>query len=78
MKIVVQNFKTGELSVHNSPVPKCPIDGVLVKTNVSLISAGTDRAVKYQPVELPKRSGQCHPYRPDGTGFQAGFRSRRR
>ncbi|MFQ5763570.1 MAG: bi-domain-containing oxidoreductase [Rhodospirillales bacterium] len=45
MKIVVQNFKTGEVSVAEAPSPAVPENGILVKTSASLISAGTDRAV---------------------------------
>jgi predicted dehydrogenase/threonine dehydrogenase-like Zn-dependent dehydrogenase len=45
MKIVVQNFKTGKISVANAPKPAVPDNGILVRTSASLISAGTDRAV---------------------------------
>ena len=45
MKIVVQNFKTGQISVANAPRPAVPDNGILVRTSASLISAGTDRAV---------------------------------
>lgn len=45
MKIVVQNFKTGALSVQDAPAPRPHPRGVLVRTRASLISAGTDRAV---------------------------------
>jgi len=51
MKIVVQNFKTGKISVANTPRPTVPKNGILVRTSASLISAGTDRAV----VGLAKR-----------------------
>ncbi len=44
MKIVVQNFKTGKISVANAPSPAAPDHGILVRTQASLISAGTDRA----------------------------------
>lgn len=43
MKIVVQNFKTGKLSVADAPRPAIPESGILVRTTASLISAGTDR-----------------------------------
>ncbi len=52
MKIVVQNFKTGTISVANAPKPAVPDNGILVRTSASLISAGTDRAV----VGLAKKS----------------------
>jgi polar amino acid transport system substrate-binding protein len=45
MKIVVQNFKTGKLSVADTPQPRLRPGGVLVRVTASLISAGTDRAV---------------------------------
>ncbi len=45
MKIVVQNFKTGDVSVADAPPPAVPENGILVRTSASLISAGTDRAV---------------------------------
>ncbi len=45
MKIVVQNFKTGKISVADMPSPAVPQNGILVKTSASLISAGTDRAM---------------------------------
>lgn len=43
MKQVVQNFKTGELSVQDVPPPAVRPGGVLVRTVRSLISAGTER-----------------------------------
>jgi predicted dehydrogenase/threonine dehydrogenase-like Zn-dependent dehydrogenase len=45
VKIVVQNFKTGALSVQDAPAPRPHPHGVLVRTRASLISAGTDRAI---------------------------------
>ncbi|MFM9939186.1 MAG: bi-domain-containing oxidoreductase [Hyphomicrobiaceae bacterium] len=45
MKIVVQNFKSGKLSVAEAPAPRVRPGTVLVRTATSLISAGTDRAV---------------------------------
>lgn len=45
MKIVVQNFKTGKVSLADAPKPAVPDNGILVRTLASLISAGTDRAV---------------------------------
>ncbi|MEU6232119.1 bi-domain-containing oxidoreductase [Kitasatospora sp. NPDC047058] len=42
MKQVVQNYKTGELSVLDVPVPGCKPGGVLVRTAFSLISTGTE------------------------------------
>ncbi len=45
MKIVVQNFKTGVLSVADVPAPRAGAGQVLVRAHASLISAGTDRAI---------------------------------
>ncbi len=45
MKIVVQNFKTGKVSLADAPKPAVPDNGILVRTSASLISAGTDRAI---------------------------------
>ncbi|MFJ9693926.1 bi-domain-containing oxidoreductase [Kitasatospora sp. NPDC101183] len=42
MKQVVQNYKSGELSVLDVPVPGCKPGGVLVRTVFSLISTGTE------------------------------------
>ncbi|MFE6054100.1 bi-domain-containing oxidoreductase [Kitasatospora sp. NPDC056446] len=42
MKQVVQNYKSGELSVLDVPVPGCKPGGVLVRTVYSLISTGTE------------------------------------
>ncbi len=43
MKQVIQNFKTGELTVGEVPPPALRPGGVLVRTVCSLISAGTER-----------------------------------
>jgi predicted dehydrogenase/threonine dehydrogenase-like Zn-dependent dehydrogenase len=43
MKQVIQNFKSGELSVGDVPPPALKSGGVLVRTSRSLISAGTER-----------------------------------
>jgi predicted dehydrogenase/threonine dehydrogenase-like Zn-dependent dehydrogenase len=42
MKQVVQNYRSGELSVLDVPVPACKAGGVLVRSRYSLISAGTE------------------------------------
>ncbi len=52
MRIVVQNFKTGALSVAEAPQPLVRSSGVLVRTSASLISAGTDRSI----IGLAKKS----------------------
>jgi polar amino acid transport system substrate-binding protein len=43
MKQVVQNYRTGELSVEDVPTPVCRSGGILVRTAFSLVSAGTER-----------------------------------
>jgi predicted dehydrogenase/threonine dehydrogenase-like Zn-dependent dehydrogenase len=52
MKQVVQNFRTGELTVDELPPPALKRGGVLVRTAYSLISAGTERST----VETAKSS----------------------
>ncbi len=42
MKQVAQNYKSGELALVDAPVPRCGPGGVLVRTEYSLISAGTE------------------------------------
>ena len=42
MKQVVQNYKTGELALLEVPAPMCKPGGVLVRTQFSLISTGTE------------------------------------
>ena len=42
MKQVAQNYKSGDLSVLDVPVPACQPGGVLVRTLYSLISTGTE------------------------------------
>ncbi|MEA2827766.1 MAG: hypothetical protein QOG43_2205 [Actinomycetota bacterium] len=42
MKQIVQNYKSGDLSVVDVPVPACKPGGVLVRSCYSLISPGTE------------------------------------
>jgi predicted dehydrogenase/threonine dehydrogenase-like Zn-dependent dehydrogenase len=42
MKQIAQNYKSGELTVLDTPVPACRPGGVLVQTLFSLISTGTE------------------------------------
>jgi predicted dehydrogenase/threonine dehydrogenase-like Zn-dependent dehydrogenase len=42
VKQVVQNYKSGELTLLDVPVPACKPGGVLVRTAYSLISTGTE------------------------------------
>lgn len=52
MKQILQNFKTGEVTVADVPPPVAQSGRVLVRTSASLISAGTERMA----VELGKKS----------------------
>lgn len=45
MKQVIQNARSGQLSVKNVPAPRADKGEILVKTSASLISAGTERMV---------------------------------
>ena len=42
MKQIAQNYKTGELTLLDVPAPACRPGGVLVRTDYSLVSAGTE------------------------------------
>jgi predicted dehydrogenase/threonine dehydrogenase-like Zn-dependent dehydrogenase len=42
MKQIVQNYRSGDLSVVDVPVPACKPGGVLVRSRYSLISPGTE------------------------------------
>lgn len=44
MKAVLLDSKTGEVGVHEIPVPETRAGGILVRTHYSVISAGTERA----------------------------------
>jgi predicted dehydrogenase/threonine dehydrogenase-like Zn-dependent dehydrogenase len=43
MKQIAQNYKTGELSLLDVPVPGCRPGGVVVRTEYSVISSGTEK-----------------------------------
>ncbi|WP_437598127.1 bi-domain-containing oxidoreductase [Sorangium sp. So ce590] len=45
MRQVSQSYRTGKLAVVDTAAPRAPAGGVLVDTTVSLISAGTERAI---------------------------------
>ena len=45
MKALLQNFKTGEMTIENVPSPALKKEGVLVKNMSSLVSAGTEKAI---------------------------------
>src|SRR4030095_4075063 len=62
MKQVIQNFKTGKLSVEDVPLPSLSKGMVLVENKFSLISAGTERStVKVAKASLIGKARQ----RPD-------------
>jgi polar amino acid transport system substrate-binding protein len=62
MKQVIQNFKTGKLSVEDVPLPSLSKGMVLVENKFSLISAGTERStVKVAKASLIGKAKQ----RPD-------------
>ncbi|MCT7639256.1 bi-domain-containing oxidoreductase [Aliarcobacter butzleri] len=52
MKQLIQSFKTGELGLFDVPSPVCEINGALVQTTVSLVSAGTEKML----VDFAKKS----------------------
>ncbi len=52
MKQVVQNYKSGQLSVEEVPMTTPKPGGVVVRNAFSLISAGTERT----SVELARKS----------------------
>lgn len=43
MKQIIQSFKTGALTVNDVPAPAVQVQGILVLTSASLVSAGTER-----------------------------------
>jgi predicted dehydrogenase/threonine dehydrogenase-like Zn-dependent dehydrogenase len=45
MKQLIQSASTGELSLLEVPVPDTPRGGILVRTQASLVSAGTERSM---------------------------------
>jgi predicted dehydrogenase/threonine dehydrogenase-like Zn-dependent dehydrogenase len=45
MKQLIQSASTGELTLLEVPVPETPRGGILVRTQASLVSAGTERSM---------------------------------
>jgi len=45
MKQLLQNYKTGELSLEEVPIPALKPNGVLVENHFSLVSAGTEKTM---------------------------------
>ncbi len=52
MKQLIQSFKTGDLGLYDVPAPICQENGCLVRTTVSLVSAGTEKML----VDFAKKS----------------------
>lgn len=52
MHQIIQSYRTGEMELAEVPVPVCDDNGILVRTAVSLVSAGTEKML----VDLAKKS----------------------
>jgi predicted dehydrogenase len=52
MKQIIQNYKTGKVTLEEVPVPRCGRKSILVRNCHSLISIGTEKAT----IELGKKS----------------------
>lgn len=52
MKAVVQSYKSGDVSVVDVPAPRCPANGIVIRTVASLVSIGTERSM----IELGRKS----------------------
>ena len=52
MKQIVQSYKTGVMSLEDTPVPQVTTGTVLVETVASLVSAGTEKML----VDLARKS----------------------
>lgn len=52
MKAVVQSYSSGSVRIAEVPVPRCPTNGILVRTSASLVSIGTERSM----IELGRKS----------------------
>jgi len=52
MKQIIQNYKTGELSVEEVPKPTLKSGGILVENHYSLVSAGTEKTI----IDFAKKS----------------------
>ncbi len=52
MQQIIQNYKTGKVTLENVPVPKCGRKSILVRNCHSLISIGTEKST----IELGKKS----------------------
>ncbi len=61
MKVLTQNFKSGELSVDEYPFPATPSNGALVATTFSAVSLGTERAVYQLARANPLQKARTRP-----------------
>lgn len=61
MKVLTQNFKSGELSVDEYPLPTCPANGALVATTASAVSLGTERSVYFLAKASPLQKARKRP-----------------
>ncbi len=52
MKQIIQSYKTGEMTLEETPVPQAAVGAVLVETAASLVSAGTEKML----VDLARKS----------------------
>jgi polar amino acid transport system substrate-binding protein len=52
MKQIIQSYKTGKMELIEVPTPACDNNGILVQTDISLISAGTEKML----IEIAKKS----------------------
>lgn len=52
MKAIVQSYRSGLVQVADVPAPRCPTNGILVRTTASLVSIGTERSM----IELGQKS----------------------
>ena len=59
MKQLIQNTRTGKLSLKQVPEPRVKAGNILVQTRASLISAGTERmVVKFARKSLAKKAAE--------------------
>jgi len=59
MKQIIQNFKTGETSLEEVPVPKPGSGKILIRTTHSLVSLGTERSlVEFGKANLVQKARQ--------------------
>lgn len=52
MKQIIQNYRTGEVKLVETDIPRCSADTIIVRNRASLLSLGTERAM----IELGRKS----------------------